>query len=37
MKVDWLWLGVGVVFALFVLPMVTGFISQRKTPKQAQQ
>lgn len=29
-KVNWVWLGVGILFALFVLPMLTGLIGKAK-------
>lgn len=28
----WIWFGIGIAFALFVLPMVQGFIASRKKP-----
>ncbi len=30
-RVDWLWLFIGIVFALFVLPMIQAWISSRKS------
>lgn len=29
-KVDWLWLAIGIIFALFILPMIQAWISARK-------
>lgn len=29
-KISWISFGVGVLFAMFVLPMILGFISSRK-------
>lgn len=28
-KINWLWFGGGVLFAMFVLPMIMGFVSSR--------
>jgi len=28
--IDWLWLGIGVLFAMFVLPMITRALGQLK-------
>jgi hypothetical protein len=29
-KINWISFGIGVVFALFVLPMIMGFVSSRR-------
>lgn len=35
-KIDWVWFVSGLLFALFVLPMLQGFIAARRTPAAAQ-
>lgn len=25
-NIDWIWFGIGIVFALFILPMLTGMV-----------
>ena len=35
MNNKWVWLGIGVVLALFVWPMVSGMISSRKSSSNA--
>jgi hypothetical protein len=31
----WVWLGIGVVLALFVFPMVSGLLAAKKNPNNA--
>ena len=35
MKIDWLWFAVGILFAMFLLPMIMGFFSKGKAQKGA--
>lgn len=30
-KVDWLWLAIGILFALFILPMIQAWFAARKS------
>jgi len=35
-KIDWIWLGVGILFAMFVLPMITKMLGNLKGSSTAQ-